>query len=83
MWLTGSTGCSGARHDHRDRRPLVIAGIPLTSSIAADVSLGVFAPSGLCAPPARRGRIPWADMGHRALFSLLFFAADWLEANVL
>ena len=60
---------------------LIIAGIPLTFSIAAGIGLGVI---GYLVTMAARGRVRdvhplmWAV----GLMFLAFFAADWLSANV-
>jgi AGZA family xanthine/uracil permease-like MFS transporter len=60
---------------------LIIAGIPLTFSIAAGIGLGVI---GYVVVMATTGRaravhpLMWAI----APFFVAFFAADWLEVNV-
>ena len=60
---------------------LIIAGIPLTFSIAAGIGFGVIGyVVVMCATGKVRQIHPlmWAI----APFFLLFFAADWLEVNV-
>jgi AGZA family xanthine/uracil permease-like MFS transporter len=60
---------------------LVIAGIPLTFSIAAGIGFGVI---GYVVVMAATGKLRQIHPLMWAItpFFVLFFAADWLEANV-
>jgi adenine/guanine/hypoxanthine permease len=60
---------------------LIIAGIPLTFSIAAGIGLGVIGYVVVMAATGKTRQIHPLMWGI-APFFLLFFAADWLEANV-
>jgi AGZA family xanthine/uracil permease-like MFS transporter len=60
---------------------LVIAGIPMTFSIAAGIGLGVLGFVLVMLARGRRGEIHPLMWLIAALF-VCFFAADWLEANV-
>jgi adenine/guanine/hypoxanthine permease len=60
---------------------LIIAGIPLTFSIAAGIGLGVFGFVLIMVARGRTGEIHPLMWLITALF-VAYFAADWLEANV-
>ena len=60
---------------------LVIAGIPMTFSIAAGIGLGVLGYVLVMLARGRRGQIH-PLMWVIAVLFVCFFAADWLEANV-
>ena len=60
---------------------LVIAGIPMTFSIAAGIGLGVLGYVLVMLARSRRGEIH-PLMWVIAVLFVCFFAADWLEANV-
>jgi adenine/guanine/hypoxanthine permease len=60
---------------------LIIAGIPLTFSIAAGIGLGVIGYVVVMAATGRAGRVHPLMWGITPFF-VAYFAADWLEANV-